>query len=128
MSFPDGEFILRNRASGRVMDAAYMSTDPGSAVIVYDYKGDDDNSNQLWRFENGHLINKYSGYALTFNDLTPESTATQEDANGGEGQRFEYHDGYICLADYHDLVIGAWDSDVKIVNRDDGDDARRWDF
>ncbi|OAA45318.1 Ricin B-related lectin [Beauveria brongniartii RCEF 3172] len=128
MTFPDGEFILRNRASGRVMDAAYMSADPGSAVIVYDYKGDDDNSNQLWRFENGQLINKYSGLAITFNDLTPESTATQEEPHGGEGQRFDYDEGYICLADNRDMVVGAWDSDVKIVYRDDGDDARRWDF
>ncbi|KAM3516091.1 hypothetical protein MY11210_000373 [Beauveria gryllotalpidicola] len=128
MTFPEGDFVIRNRASNRVLDAAYMSTETGSAIIVYDYKGDEDNSNQLWRFENGQLINRYSGYALTFNDLTPESTPTQEEPNGGEGQRFEYYDGVISLADNRDLVVGAWDSDVKIVYRDDGDDARRWDF
>ncbi|KAM3558523.1 hypothetical protein ARSEF4850_004560 [Beauveria asiatica] len=128
MSFPDGDFILRNRASGRVLDAANMSTDPGSAVIVYDRKDDDDNTNQLWRFENCQLINRYSGLAITFNDLASESTATQEEPNGGEGQRFDYDGGYICLADNRDMCIGAWDSDVKLVHRDDYDNARLWDL
>ncbi|KAM3440028.1 hypothetical protein NHJ13734_003463 [Beauveria thailandica] len=126
MSFPDGEFIIRNRASQRVLDDANMSTQPGNSIIAYDYRQDADN--QRWFFEDGHLYNVNSNLLLTFNDLTPESTPTQEVDNGGDGQRFEYNDGIISLANNSDLVVGAWDADVKIVTPDVFDPARRWDF
>ncbi|ATY66967.1 Ricin B-related lectin [Cordyceps militaris CM01] len=128
MTFPEGEFPIRNRASGRVLDVQYASTDSGTSVIAWEFKGDEDSSNQRWRFEDNHLINVNSGLALTFNCLDPESLATQEERNGSEGQRFEYEDGTIRLADRDDLVVGEWEGDVKIVVRDENDNARRWDF
>ncbi|KAJ4145840.1 hypothetical protein LMH87_004672 [Akanthomyces muscarius] len=128
MSFPEGEFTIRNRASGRVLDVAYMSTEAGGSIIAWEFKGDDDNTNQRWKLDDGHLINIHSGLALSFNDISHEAGATQEDANGGEGQLFEYNDGIISLASNGDFVVGEWDGDVKLVNRDDYDDARRWDF
>ncbi|KAM3552889.1 hypothetical protein MY1884_006966 [Beauveria asiatica] len=95
MSFPGGEFIIRNRASQRVLDDANMSTQPGNSIIAYDYRQDADN--QRWFFEDGHLYNVHSNLLLTFNDLTPESTPTQEVDNGGDDQRFEYNDDIISL-------------------------------
>lgn len=128
MSFPEGEFIIRNRASGRVLDVAYMSTEAGGQIIAYEFKGDEDNTNQRWKLDGDHLINIHSGLALTFNDISDETLSTQEEANGNEGQRFAYHDGIISLIDNPDFIVGEWNGDVKLVHRDDYDDARRWDF
>ncbi|OAA71642.1 Ricin B-related lectin [Cordyceps fumosorosea ARSEF 2679] len=128
MSFPEGDFVLKNRAHCPVgLDVEASSTEDGARVLGWELRGED-NDNQRWRYQDGQLINVNSGKALTFTDLTPESLATQEEPTGAEGQRFQWIDGLIVLADNHDLCVGEWDGDVKIVPRDDNDDARRWDF
>ncbi|TQV92204.1 Ricin B-related lectin [Cordyceps javanica] len=127
MTFPDGEFLIRNRASGRCLDVAYMSTEAGGSVIAWEAKSDDeDASNQRWRFEDGQLINCHSGLALCFNQIEGESGATQEERNGSDGQIFEYSDGIIRLASHPEFVVGEWEGDVKIAHDDESDPARRW--
>ncbi|MEV0447497.1 RICIN domain-containing protein [Streptomyces sp. NPDC050600] len=61
--FPTGEFIIRNVFSEKVLDVADRSTEPGHEVVVFDRKRNDHDS-QLWRYEDGYLINKNSGLVL----------------------------------------------------------------
>lgn len=127
--FPDGEFVLRNRASGRVADVAYNSTEAGGTVITYDLKTDEDNSNQRWRFEDGQLINVNSGLALTFNDIAEWAGVTQEHPEGSGTQRFYGEDGIIWLADDGDRAYAVADVDgnIQLAPRNDDDENQRWD-
>ncbi|KAM3549832.1 hypothetical protein ARSEF4850_008639 [Beauveria asiatica] len=126
MSFPGGQFIVRNRANHRVLDDSDRSTRPGTSIIDYDFNNHD---NQRWTFKNGRLYNVHSNLILTFKDLRPESLATQEQYNDHyEGQKFQYKDGIISVVGHDDRVVGAWDRDVKIVRPGPHDNARRWDF
>ncbi|KAM3510182.1 hypothetical protein MY11210_006011 [Beauveria gryllotalpidicola] len=127
MAFPDGKFIIRNRENQRVLDDKDMSPDAGNPIVDYKYKSSGDNSNQHWTCRDGRLVNVYSNLYLTFRNLEPESTATQE-GYMGEGQQFKYNQGIISVVNHDDRVVGAWDYDVKIVKPDPYDKARRWDL
>ncbi|KAK8142818.1 hypothetical protein G3M48_008196 [Beauveria asiatica] len=126
MSFPNGEFIIRNRENQRVLDDKDMSPDAGNPIIDYNYKPAN-NSNQRWTCRDNRLVNVHSNLYLTFKNLEPESTATQEGYRG-EGQQFKYKEGIISLMNDDNRVVGAWDYDVKIVKPDPHDKARRWDL
>ncbi|MBF6333298.1 RICIN domain-containing protein [Nocardia transvalensis] len=62
-SFPVGDFFIRNVASGKVLDVEGGSTAPGAAIIVWDRKSSD-YDNQLWRYDEGFIVNKKSGLCL----------------------------------------------------------------
>ncbi|KAM0668653.1 hypothetical protein ACQRIT_007481 [Beauveria bassiana] len=128
MSFPDGQFIIRNRENGRVLDDKDSSPDAGNPIIDFNYKPTN-NDNQRWTCQDRRLVNVRSNLYLTFKNLQPESTATQE-GYCGDGQQFQYdpNHGTISLVNHNDRVVGAWDQDVKIVTPDPGDPARRWDI
>ncbi|SOE79922.1 Ricin-type beta-trefoil lectin domain-like [Streptomyces sp. OV198] len=61
--FPPGYFFIRNYESNLVLDIADGSTAPGGRVILWDRKPSD-NDNQLWKYDEGFLVNKKSGLVL----------------------------------------------------------------
>lgn len=61
--FPPGYFFIRNVESNLVLDIADGSTAPGGRVILWDKKPSD-NDNQLWKYDEGFLVNKKSGLVL----------------------------------------------------------------
>ncbi|MFI9508213.1 RICIN domain-containing protein [Nocardia sp. NPDC052566] len=64
MTFPEGEFFIQNVFSGLVLDVKDGSVEEGAPIILWERK-ESDNDNQLWRYENGFLINRKSGRCLT---------------------------------------------------------------
>jgi Ricin-type beta-trefoil lectin domain-like len=63
VNFPDGYFIIRNAASGKVLDVKDGSTADGAPVILADKKPAS-NDSQLWKYEDGFIVNKKSGLCL----------------------------------------------------------------
>ncbi|KAG1446551.1 hypothetical protein G6F46_011587 [Rhizopus delemar] len=108
--FPNGQyFFIKSRANGKVLDVYMGETTDDSNIIIWPQKPDDDNDNQLWRAEDGFLINKRSQLVM--------------DIRGGDlkahNQRFGYRDGYIyCLADPRlvlDIRGGGSKEGTKII-------------
>ncbi|KAL1924489.1 uncharacterized protein VTP21DRAFT_4143 [Calcarisporiella thermophila] len=63
MSFPEGYFFIRNVYSGQVLDVKDGSTQEGASIILWNRKALL-NDNQLWKYDDGFLINKKSGLVL----------------------------------------------------------------
>lgn len=57
MSFPQGYFFIKSRASDQVLDIP--SRDAGQNLVITRQRNSD-NDSQLWSFDNGFLINKNS--------------------------------------------------------------------
>lgn len=62
-SFPGDYFFIRNVVSGKVLDVRDGSTDAGASVLLWDRKPRD-NDNQLWKYDEGFIVNKNSGLVL----------------------------------------------------------------
>ncbi|KUO00064.1 RICIN domain-containing protein [Streptomyces caeruleatus] len=61
--FPEGYFFIRNAASGLALDVDGGSTEPGASVILWPRKADG-YDNQLWKYDQGFLVNKASGLVV----------------------------------------------------------------
>ncbi|KAG2230468.1 hypothetical protein INT48_003016 [Thamnidium elegans] len=100
--FPQNQyFYIKSRNSDSVMDVYMGETTVDSNVIIWPKKDTDDNDNQLWRSEDGFLINKKSNLGKAHN------------------QRFGYRDGFIyCLADPRlvlDIKGGGSKEGTKVI-------------
>ena len=69
--FPQGDFYIRAGSSSLVVDvergffATWGSTKEGTKVVLQPQKEQKENDNhQLWKFENGRLINKQTSLCL----------------------------------------------------------------
>ncbi|KAF5353436.1 hypothetical protein D9756_008038 [Leucocoprinus leucothites] len=114
--FPDGSFFIRNVASGKVLDVQHGSTECyplGRKESGFD--------NQLWRYDNGFLVNKASGLVLEVpgfeggGDISP-GTALQINAKRERpeslNQLWAYNYQYIMPYDPK-VVIWGQDGDVS---------------
>lgn len=128
--FPEGEFAIKNRATGAVFDVMYESTEPDAEIKTWEAKGEDGNGNQRFRFEGGLLINVNSGLAVTFEHEGQGAMPTQQPGENSETQVFEYDDGVLTLAQDEDknLVVGQIDDLLQLVPADGDDESQRWDF
>lgn len=61
--FPVGYFFIRNVASGQVLDVKDASAQPGASIVLWPRKSSG-YDNQLWKYEDGFLVNKASGLVL----------------------------------------------------------------
>ncbi|WP_433272410.1 RICIN domain-containing protein [Actinosynnema sp. CS-041913] len=61
--FPEGYFFIRNVASGKVLDVKDNSKEAGASIILWGRKAGG-YDNQLWKYDNGFLVNKNSGLCL----------------------------------------------------------------
>ena len=64
MDFPEGDFFITNLASGLVLEVEDASTQPGARIILENSKTGDATSAQLWKYDNGYIINTNSGLVL----------------------------------------------------------------
>lgn len=62
-AFPEGFFYIRNVHSGLVVDIEDGSTAAGARAIVWHRKSSS-SANQLWKYDDGFLVNKNSGLVL----------------------------------------------------------------
>lgn len=129
--FPEGEFAIRNRATGAVFDVMWESTDADAEIKTWEAKGEDGNANQRFRFEDGLLVNVNSGLAVTFNHPGQGAMPTQQHGERSETQVFEYNDdGVLSLAADEEkyLVVGQIDDLLQLVPANGDDESQKWDL
>ncbi|KAK4517617.1 TFIIH/NER complex ATP-dependent 5'-3' DNA helicase subunit [Mucor velutinosus] len=113
-------YFIKSQMNGRVLDVSEGSTEDEAPIIVYSQKSEDC-LNQLWRYEDGYLINANSAKALDISggEMQPESPIIQYAQKMSEeaaNQKWEIDDeGYICCAARPDLVL-----DIAERNDEDG--------
>ncbi|KAI8140708.1 ricin B lectin domain-containing protein [Fennellomyces sp. T-0311] len=112
--FPeDCYFYIKSLQSGMVFDIDNGSTEPTAALIVYSQKDHDaeDNDNQLWRYDDGYIINKKSGHVLDISggDLKADAEVIQygRKLTMTSNQRFGLRDGYIYARADPRLVLSV---------------------
>ncbi|RUS14907.1 ricin B lectin domain-containing protein [Endogone sp. FLAS-F59071] len=113
-----GYFFIRSRQNGKVLDVEGGSSDAGVRICIWPKK-DYDNDNQLWKFEEGFLVNKRSGLVIDIQsgELAPDRNICQYDrkwVQEANNQRWGYEDGFIYCRARPDLVLdirGGDDSD-----------------
>ncbi|KAL1915436.1 uncharacterized protein VTP21DRAFT_6560 [Calcarisporiella thermophila] len=126
MSFPEGYFFIRNVFSGKVLDVKDHSKKEGANIILWHRKSLL-NDNQLWKYEDGYIINKETGFVLEVQggigggNLKPGSDIVQAkrrepptSINQLWAYNYEYlqpFDPKVCLA-VHD---NKFDDGTKIV-------------
>ncbi|KAI9282204.1 ricin B lectin domain-containing protein [Sporodiniella umbellata] len=122
--FPqDQYFMIKSRANGHVLDVYMGETTDDSNIIIWQQKPDNDNDNQLWRAEDGFLINKKSNLVMDIRggDLKSDTFIVQysRKMTMAHNQRFGFRDGYIyCLADPRlvlDIRGGGSKEGTKII-------------
>ncbi|KAI9281996.1 ricin B lectin domain-containing protein [Sporodiniella umbellata] len=132
-------YFIKSQLNGRVLDVQDGSTKDNTNVIVYRQK-EHDNQNQLWRFENGYLINAKSAKALDIRGGQMDSGSNiiqyaQKMSEEASNQKWDMdNEGYIFCQARPDLVLdiqGAEDRDgahVILYNKRKGDIAtnQRW--
>ncbi|KAI8997553.1 ricin B lectin domain-containing protein [Pilobolus umbonatus] len=118
--FPTNQyFFIKSCGNDCVLDVYMGETTINSNIITWPKKPYGDQENQLWRCENGFLLNKKSGLVLDVRggDLQSDKPIVQytRKITMAHNQRFGFRDGYIyCLADPR-LVL-----DVKKGSKKDG--------
>ncbi|KAI9476149.1 MAG: ricin B lectin domain-containing protein [Benjaminiella poitrasii] len=136
--FPKGRyFYLKSRSSNACIDVYMGETTPDSNIIIWPQKGADDNDNQLWRYDDGFLINKKSDLVMDIRggDLKSDTLIVQYDRKMtmAHNQRWGYRDGYIyCLADPRlvlDIKGGGSKEGTKIIlykRKDTDNENQQW--
>ncbi|KAI9494791.1 hypothetical protein BDB00DRAFT_871066 [Zychaea mexicana] len=110
-SFPLSWFFIKNQ-NGYVLSASHGSA---SANIVLSTLRTDEPAAQLWRHDNGALINKESGLVMEVSrgSLKAGSEIVQQAAatDKSQSQHFSISkDGHICLKEKPNLVLGFKES------------------
>ncbi|KAF8924852.1 hypothetical protein BGZ58_001364, partial [Dissophora ornata] len=87
---------------------------------------------QLWRFVNGHIINRRSGLALAVDSIKNNAKLIQVDQSNAETQRWIIEDGVIRLASRKDFAIflsyGYQGSHAFIRQVRHGETVHSWSF
>ncbi|KAL1921215.1 uncharacterized protein VTP21DRAFT_10931 [Calcarisporiella thermophila] len=110
--FPSGYFYIKSRKYGNcVLDVCENSKKPGARVILWKQKLGDEAHNQLWKHDNGFLINKNSGLVLDIagGKLKPVAGLcqyTRKTVKDAHNQRFMFDRGFLLpLHDKSNLVV-----------------------
>lgn len=131
-SFPNNDFSIRLRYTDYVMDASENSTEPGSEIVLWTRR-DENNENQKWIYENKQIINKKTRLVLAAPQLTGNIAVDQQHSSGSDTQRFEYYDYTISASANEDLVLGIVGSvaegvRVALVPRDNDSELQQWEI
>jgi len=128
-NFPEEYFYLRVGSASQplVLDVERSSTffgfgsnvKEGSKTVIMSQKseGDADASHQLWRHENGYLVNKHSNLYLEVDNGKVGNRLVlhhQKSGNNGANQRWNLtKDGHIALKSHPKYVIDAKSASEK---------------
>ncbi|KAG0170517.1 hypothetical protein DFQ28_001979 [Apophysomyces sp. BC1034] len=137
--FPsDCYFYIKSLQNGSVLDVYQGQTSADTAVVIWPQKGND-NDNQLWRYEDGFLVNKKSNLVLDIRggDLKPDRAVIQYDRKMtmAHNQRWGYRDGFVYILADPRLVLdikasGGSDRDgAKVIlytRKDDDNENQKW--
>ncbi|KAI8345282.1 ricin B lectin domain-containing protein [Choanephora cucurbitarum] len=108
-----------------------------SNIIIWPQKHGDDKDNQLWRSEDGFLINKKSNLVMDIRggDLLSDKPIVQYDRKitMAHNQRWGFRDGYVyCLADPRlvlDIRGGGSKDGTKVIlykRKDTDNENQQW--
>ncbi|KAF7723278.1 hypothetical protein EC973_002124 [Apophysomyces ossiformis] len=133
---PSGYFYIKSLKNGSVLDVYNGETSADTAIIIWPQKRND-NENQLWRCEDGFLINKKSNLVLDVRggDLKSDQSIVQYDRKmtAAHNQRWGYRDGFICILADPRLVLdikGGSDRDgTKVIlysRKDHDNENQKW--
>ncbi|KAI9308315.1 hypothetical protein BJ944DRAFT_227857 [Cunninghamella echinulata] len=106
-----------NIRSSKVVDASGDSNEPGDAIILWERK-QTNFDNQLWKYEEGYIINKASGLALELpgyqhgGNITPGTSLIQ-------ASRRERPESINQLWAYNHQMIIPYDPKVRLTAQND---------
>ncbi|KAI7862857.1 ricin B lectin domain-containing protein [Spinellus fusiger] len=117
--FPlNGYFYIKSQAVESCLDVYNGAVEPDAALIIWPLKSED-NDNQLWRYEDGFLVNKKSNLVMDVRggDLSSDKPLVQYDRKMtmAHNQRWGYRDGFIYILADPRLVL-----DIKGGRTKDG--------
>ncbi|KAI8372897.1 ricin B lectin domain-containing protein [Radiomyces spectabilis] len=137
VGFPENTyFYIRSRQNGSCLDVYNGETSADTSIIIWPKK-ENDNDNQLWRFEDGFLINKKSNLVMDVRggDLKSDKPVVQYDRKltQAHNQRWGYRDGFIYVLADPRLVLdikGGKDKDgtkvILYLRKDTENDNQQW--
>jgi hypothetical protein len=117
--FPEGYFFIRNVASGLTLDVEGGSAQPGASIVLWPRKASS-YDNQLWKYEEGFLVNKGSGLSMevpgyegggNIRPGTPVVQANRRDRPDSLNQLWAYN--YQHLMPY-DPKVSLWGQDGDV--------------
>ncbi|KAG0284956.1 hypothetical protein BGZ96_010723 [Linnemannia gamsii] len=128
--FPENDdFFIGLRYTDFVLDAAQNSLEPGSQIVLWTRRNED-NENQKWRYENKMLRNVKTGLVLSARELNGNVAVDQQHGSESETQRFEYYDHTISVNDHDHLVLGSMvkseGTQIALVPRDNDSVLQQW--
>lgn len=106
-SFPDGDFFIRSVVSGLVVEIKDGSTAEGAPAVVRTGQSSN-NDNQLWKYDQGFLVNKKSGLVLevvgyqgggNIEPGTPVAQASRRERPANLNQLWAYNRGRLVPYD-----------------------------
>ncbi|KAF9347542.1 hypothetical protein BGX26_000985 [Mortierella sp. AD094] len=129
--FPSsGEFSIGLRDTQLVLDVHEGSLDPGTAIIVWNSRTEN-NDNQKWTYVDGRLRNKKTGLVLSVPSSAPHTAVDQQNVQDSTVQKFEYYDYTISVKSNDDLVLGIIGAKkegarVALIPRDNDSELQQW--
>ncbi|KAI8351202.1 hypothetical protein EDC96DRAFT_292308 [Choanephora cucurbitarum] len=123
-SFPDHEFFIKSESTGYFIGVEFASANSSGARIFLSPLRKSDYETQLWHYDalTGRLVNKFSGFALTADEVMDEanirqsSNITEKDLNL---QSWIFaNSGEIRLKSDHHYVLGFKKDNWFGLNRD----------
>ncbi|CAG8736048.1 2455_t:CDS:2 [Dentiscutata erythropus] len=91
--FPQNEwFYIKSQINGHVLEPQSLSVNSGVRIIISKQRFGFDADSQLWKCDNGFIINRASGKVL--------------DIQGAQNQRWAYlPEGFICPLNNNEYVL-----------------------
>ncbi|RUP49302.1 ricin B lectin domain-containing protein, partial [Jimgerdemannia flammicorona] len=128
--FPHGYFYIKSKKNGMVLDVEEASVRPNARVIVWPQKFRD-NSNQLWSYDEGFLVNKNSGLGMLQSDRQIVQSKRKFTAEA-QNQLWHYcEEGFFYPLEHSNLVLDIrGDSDkpgatILLYQRKDADNKNQ---
>ncbi|KAJ9593323.1 hypothetical protein L9F63_015143 [Diploptera punctata] len=108
-------FIIKNIASGLVLDVRGDHRTNGAEVILFSFHGRD---NQLWEYKNNMIVSKASGLVLDISGGTHGSPIITFKGHGGGNQKWYFDDDFTIRSGTGmvlDIQGGAMVQGAKLI-------------